>query len=38
MLSNSEIPKNFEEFVLSAVGEKIYETFYKHYTKKQWDL
>lgn len=31
-------PANFEEFVLSQVGVKIYEVFYKEYTKKQWGI
>lgn len=31
-----EDPKNLEEFVLSEVGEEIYEKFIKHYTEKQW--
>lgn len=29
-------PQNFEEHVLSQVGEEIYETFFKGYTEKQW--
>jgi UDP-galactopyranose mutase len=30
-------PKNSEEFVLSRVGEKLYENFYLGYTLKQWE-
>jgi UDP-galactopyranose mutase len=30
-------PKNSEEFVLSRVGPKLYETFYLGYTLKQWE-
>lgn len=33
-----ENPKNFEEYVLSQVGEEVYNTFFKGYTKKQWGL
>ncbi len=29
-------PTNSEEFVLSKVGRKLYETFYLGYTQKQW--
>lgn len=29
-------PKNFEEQALSFIGEKLYEAFFKGYTKKQW--
>lgn len=29
-------PNNLEDWVLSQVGEEIYETFIKGYTKKQW--
>lgn len=31
-------PQNSEEFVLSRVGKKMYEAFYKGYTLKQWDV
>ena len=31
-------PKNFEEFVLSKLGNDIYEKFYKYYTIKQWNI
>ncbi len=31
-----EKPQNLEEWVLSEVGEEIYETFIKGYTTKQW--
>ncbi len=29
-------PKNAEESVINQVGEYLYETFFKHYTIKQW--
>lgn len=32
-----EIPSNLEEWVLSQVGEEIYEKFVKGYTTKQWN-
>ena len=35
---NIENPSNSEEFVLSRVGEKLYEAFYKGYTIKQWGM
>ncbi len=35
---NIENPENSEEFVLSRVGQKLYEAFYLGYTLKQWDL
>lgn len=31
-----ENPQNFEEKGISLVGEKLYTTFLKHYTEKQW--
>jgi UDP-galactopyranose mutase len=31
-----ENPSNFEEFILSKVGRKIYEMFFEGYTTKQW--
>jgi UDP-galactopyranose mutase len=31
-------PKNSEEFVLSRVGQRLYEAFYKGYTLKQWGM
>jgi UDP-galactopyranose mutase len=31
-------PKNLEDWVLSQVGEEIYETFIKGYTTKQWGM
>src|SRR5690606_26368386 len=31
-----ESPRNSEEVVLSRVGRKLYEAFYKGYTEKQW--
>ncbi|MEW5951754.1 MAG: UDP-galactopyranose mutase [Elusimicrobiota bacterium] len=34
---NIENPKNAEEQVLSLAGKRIYESFFKNYTKKQWD-
>ena len=30
-------PQNLEEWILSQVGEEIYETFIKGYTQKQWN-
>lgn len=33
-----EHPKNSEEFVLSQVGEELYNSFYRGYTQKQWGL
>ncbi|RDY27396.1 UDP-galactopyranose mutase [Romboutsia weinsteinii] len=30
--------KNSEDVVLSKAGNEIYEKFFKHYTKKQWDV
>ena len=41
-LSNEEMreieknPSNLEEWILSEVGEEIYQTFIYSYTKKQW--
>ena len=29
-------PRNFRDVVVSKVGERLYELFYKHYTIKQW--
>jgi UDP-galactopyranose mutase len=29
-------PKNSEELILSQVGERLYEMFFKNYTRKQW--
>jgi UDP-galactopyranose mutase len=29
-------PQNFEESILSTVGQKLYEMFFKEYTAKQW--
>jgi UDP-galactopyranose mutase len=31
-----EHPKNSEEVILSQVGERLYEMFFKNYTRKQW--
>lgn len=31
-----ESPKNSEEVILSQVGERLYEMFFKNYTRKQW--
>lgn len=33
---NIESPSNFEDWMLSMVGEDLYRRFYYHYTKKQW--
>ena len=30
-------PKNFRDVVVSQIGEKLYELFYKNYTIKQWE-
>jgi UDP-galactopyranose mutase len=30
--------KSSEDVVISQAGENIYEKFFKHYTKKQWDM
>jgi UDP-galactopyranose mutase len=29
---------NFEEFVISSIGEELYEAFYKYYSIKQWGV
>ena len=29
-------PKNSEELILSQIGWKLYEMFFKNYTRKQW--
>lgn len=31
-------PANFREQALSMVGERLYETFFRHYTEKQWGV
>jgi UDP-galactopyranose mutase len=31
-----DLPKNLEEWILSQVGEELYELFVKGYTQKQW--
>ena len=31
-----ETPRNSEEVILSQVGERLYEMFFKNYTRKQW--
>jgi UDP-galactopyranose mutase len=31
-----DTPRNSEEFVLSRVGRRLYEAFYRDYTRKQW--
>ena len=31
-----ESPKNSEEVIISQVGRKLYEMFFKNYTRKQW--
>lgn len=33
---NIDDPQNLEEYILSVVGEELYETFIKGYTIKQW--
>lgn len=30
-------PKNFRDVIVSTVGERLYELFYKNYTLKQWE-
>ncbi len=30
--------KNSEDIIVNQVGKDLYEKFFKHYTKKQWDL
>ncbi len=32
----SEPPANFRDQVVSQVGERLYEAFFRHYTEKQW--
>ncbi len=32
----TEAPGNFEDYLLSKVGRRIYEVFYRDYTKKHW--
>jgi len=34
--SFNDPPKNFRDVIVSQVGEKLYEMFFKNYTKKQW--
>ena len=34
--SFNDPPGNFEDQVISQVGERLYEAFFKNYTKKQW--
>lgn len=29
-------PKNFRDQVVSQIGERLYEAFFRHYTEKQW--
>lgn len=31
-------PKNFEEYILSALGEDLYNAFFKDYTQKHWGV
>lgn len=31
-------PKNFEDYLISKIGIKLYESFYKNYTIKQWGI
>ena len=33
---NISNPKNLEDWVLSELGEEIFNTFYKGYSEKQW--
>ena len=33
---NIENPSNFEDWMLSMVGDDLYQRFYYHYTKKHW--
>jgi UDP-galactopyranose mutase len=33
----NDSPKNLEEWIVSEVGEELYETFVKGYTSKQWN-
>lgn len=33
-----EAVRSSEDVIISQVGTELYETFFKHYTKKQWDL
>lgn len=37
-VSGNAAPKNFEEQAISMLGEKIYATFFRDYTRKQWGL
>ena len=37
-LIHIETPQNFEEMALKTVGSRIYEIFFKGYTKKQWGV
>ncbi len=30
-------PKNLEDFLISQIGERLYEAFFKNYTMKQWN-
>ena len=32
----SDPPQNFQDQVISQVGERLYEAFFKNYTRKQW--
>jgi UDP-galactopyranose mutase len=36
--SKIDVPRNSEEFVLSRVGQELYEAFYLGYTLKQWEM
>lgn len=36
MRVNIKNPSNFEEWMLTTVGEDLYRRFYYHYTKRQW--
>ncbi len=35
---SSEVISNSKDVILSAVGEELYELFFKNYTKKQWGV
>jgi UDP-galactopyranose mutase len=38
-VKNDDMPvKNAKDMVVSKIGERLYELFFKEYTKKQWDL
>lgn len=35
---NIKNPKNFEEYLLNTIGRDLYDSFFKNYTLKQWDI